>query len=177
MKGYAEDCGIYPVVCDVDDERKFLKSLNKVGARFGTTIVCFNADLMAGSEHVRSALAHAARTWDEGTQISRSLAMEALLYAGGTRQCLEATRFGIHPGHNSSHLCLCPDSVEALAELKAQGMIAPLPAGESLEEISSEKTTRLMDCFGITPEEIAVVGEERFSELVLERVALLEVHK
>ena len=51
---------------------------------------------------------------------------------------------------------------------------APEPAGG----ITAEKAARLSALFDITPEEIAAVGGDgRLEELVLERVALLEVSK
>jgi len=44
--------------------------------------------------------------------------------------------------------------------------------------INAEKTARLSALFDITPDEIAAVGGDgRLAELVLERVALLEVSK
>jgi KEOPS complex subunit Cgi121 len=45
------------------------------------------------------------------------------------------------------------------------------------EIISLEKATRLAALFDITPEEIAATGQDRIRDLVLERVALLDVSK
>jgi len=39
------------------------------------------------------------------------------------------------------------------------------------------KKTAIMQIFGITPEEISVVGEDKIPELVLERVALVDIIK
>ena len=49
--------------------------------------------------------------------------------------------------------------------------------GEHDETIDPGKRARLADLFGITPEEVAVVGEDRFRDLVIERVALLDVYR
>ena len=43
--------------------------------------------------------------------------------------------------------------------------------------IGPAKRSRLADLFDITPEEFQVVGVDRFRELVLERVALLDVYR
>jgi len=48
---------------------------------------------------------------------------------------------------------------------------------EGWETIDEEKRKRLSEAFGITPAEIRTAGQERFRELVLERVALLEVYR
>jgi KEOPS complex subunit Cgi121 len=45
------------------------------------------------------------------------------------------------------------------------------------EELDPAKRARLAILFSITAEEIAVVGEARFRDLVLERVALLDVYR
>jgi KEOPS complex subunit Cgi121 len=49
--------------------------------------------------------------------------------------------------------------------------------GGDWESIDPAKRARLAELFGITPEEILVVGEARFRDLVLERVALLDVYR
>jgi KEOPS complex subunit Cgi121 len=43
--------------------------------------------------------------------------------------------------------------------------------------MDTERRARLRELFSITNEEIAAVGESRFADLVLERVALLEVYR
>jgi KEOPS complex subunit Cgi121 len=48
---------------------------------------------------------------------------------------------------------------------------------ENWELIDDEKAARLAELFSITQEEIAVVGRDRLKDLVLERVALLEVNR
>jgi tRNA threonylcarbamoyladenosine modification (KEOPS) complex Cgi121 subunit len=45
------------------------------------------------------------------------------------------------------------------------------------ESIPAEKAARLASLFGITPEELDAAGPDRLVDLVLERVALLEVSK
>jgi KEOPS complex subunit Cgi121 len=45
------------------------------------------------------------------------------------------------------------------------------------ENISPQKAARLAALFDITPEEIEATGQNRIRDLVLERVALLEVSK
>ena len=56
----------------------------------------------------RAAVAQAARAFQEGTNISNTLEMEALLYAAGSRQCNIASSFGIHEGENRIYLCCSP---------------------------------------------------------------------
>jgi KEOPS complex subunit Cgi121 len=48
---------------------------------------------------------------------------------------------------------------------------------EDWEDIDSEKAGRLIELFCITPAELHASGPHRLKELVLERVALLEVYR
>jgi KEOPS complex subunit Cgi121 len=153
---------------------RFLGKLRAVGAAHATRIICFNADLMAGRAHVEAALVRALRAVRAGTAISASLEMEALLYASGNRQCSIAERFGIHEGKNRAYVCLCPPAEAAFGDLSASMEFTD----EDWEILSDEKQDRLKAAFGITPEELAAVGGPgRLRDLVLERVALLEVYR
>jgi KEOPS complex subunit Cgi121 len=168
------ECGIRTAVFRVSGCARFLGELRAIGAARGTWIVCFNADLMAGRAHAEAALGRALRAVRAGTAISSSLEMEALLYASGNRQCAVAERFGIHEGENRAWVCLCPPSGEALGDLEAVMEFVE----EDWEAIPSPKADRLREAFGITSGELAAAGgPDRLRELVLERVALLEVYR
>ncbi len=152
---------------------RFLHALRTIASDTGTTIICFNADNMAGIRHAEAALHHALRSWNAGTLIANSLEMEALLYASGSRQCSVASSFGVHLGKNRAYIGCCPacDGVwDALTPLVRF-------VHTNWEDIDAERRTRLQELFSISEEEIAAVGESRFADLVLERVALLEVYR
>jgi KEOPS complex subunit Cgi121 len=157
----------------VDDESAFLARLRRIADEHGVSIVCFNADFMAGIAHVRAALDHAIRSFSGEHTISNSFEMEALLYAAGTRQCQVAAGFGIHRGENRCYVCVCPSSAMAEKRVLALGTVMT----ENWEYISEDKKIRLMEIFSITKEEMETIRPERFPELVLERVALLDVYR
>lgn len=167
------DCDIRSAVVTVDDPADLLAAIRAIAEKYSTHIILFDQDRMAGRGHAEKAIAHAARTCREHRMIARTFEMEALLYAAGSRQCMVGREFGIHEGENHCFICLCPEVPEAWKALAAHlTMISDLE-----ETVSPEKRTRLMDLFSITEAELAVVGEERLNELVLERVALLEVFR
>lgn len=166
-------CEIYRARFTVDDNAAFLREIRTIADEFETHIILFDADRLAGRDHVEAALRHARRSWAGGDPIANSLEMEALLYAAGTRQCQVASSFGIHPGENRSYLVVCPPAPgvrDRLADLVRF-------VDEDWEEIGPAKRALLAKLFSITPEEVGVVGEERFGELVVERVALLDVYR
>jgi KEOPS complex subunit Cgi121 len=152
---------------------KFLSCLRDIANRHGVHIVCFNADLIAGCSHVKAAVEHAQRSVEGGDPIAKTFEMEALLYASGNRQCQDAAQFGLHGGENRCYLCISPPSKKAKIEL--ENMVGFVD--ENWETIDRKKKTLLLRLFSITPEEMEVVGEERLKDLVLERVALLEVYR
>ncbi len=166
-------CDIEQAVFEIEDCVRFLNWIREIAGECGTHIVVFDAERMAGREHARSALAHAWRSYFEGAPISNSFEMEALLYAAGTRQCLVATTFGVHEGPNRSFVCICPPSPAARERLAAGVTFVD----EDWEAIDAEKRERLIDLFGITSEELEVTGLHLLRDLVLERVALLEVYR
>lgn len=168
------DCVVRQVRVFVQDVSEFLDTVGEIAKRTGTHVVFFDADKVAGRGHVVSALRHAFRAKEAGRMISSRVEVEALLYAAGTRQIVEAVRFGLHEGANRAYIAICPENNEAWGE------IAPLvsPAdGEDWEALTPEKVEVLCALFSISPRELEVCGVGRVRELVLERVALLEVYK
>jgi KEOPS complex subunit Cgi121 len=125
--------------------------------------------MIAGERHVRKAVFNAVRSFRQGNPISNTLEMEALLYAAGTRQCAIASSFGIHNGENRIYVCCYPahkgvwEALSLCLELTE----------ENEEEMDQQKQERLITLFEISDSELETIGKERITDLVLERVALL----
>jgi len=157
----------------VNDRSEFLGTLQSIGRKHSTHIICFNADNIAGSRHAEAAIHYAQRSFFSGKPISNSFEMEALLFAAGTRQCNIAALFGIHENENVVFVCSCPVNGNVWEELSHHMHFV----NEAWDEITPEKEERLKSFFSITREELALVGSERIVDLVLERIALLEVYR
>jgi KEOPS complex subunit Cgi121 len=165
-------CDIRAAFCTSRDRPSFLGDLQAIAAANATHIICFNADMMAGTRHVKAAVAQAVRAFEEGTNISNTLEMEALLYAAGSRQCNIGASFGIHEGENRLYLC-CTPAPEGIRSALEPLFTFP---EEDWDVIDREKEERLRKLFAISSEEIAAAGGvDRITDLVLERVALLQV--
>jgi KEOPS complex subunit Cgi121 len=166
-------CDVRTATCFVGDRVAFLQKIRAVAESFDTHIICFNAGMLAGKQHARTALRHAVRSFQSGSMVSNTLEMEALLFAAGSRQCSIAALFGVHDGDNTMFVCCYPtrDGVwDALTPLMAV-------TDEDLDIIDPHKRAYLMKLFGITEEEIATCSGDCITELVLERIALLEVFR
>jgi KEOPS complex subunit Cgi121 len=158
--------------CTIRDPAAFLQDLRAVAADHETRIICFNADMIAGRVHAAAAVARAVRAFDEGVSISNTLEMESLLFAAGSRQCDTAASFGIHKGENRLYICCYPERAGVWAALEPLFCFVR----ESWDTIDPEKQKLLMETFAISPGEIAAAGgDRRIVDLVLERVALLQV--
>ncbi len=158
---------------EVADRDNFLSDLRRIARHAGTTIICFDAENLAGMRHAEAAILHAQRSWNAGSAVANSFEMEALLFVSGSRQCSVASSFGVHDGKNCSYICCCPpregvwDALAPLVRYVKDTRKAP----------KDKHRARLKRLFFISDEEIAAVGESKFTDLVLERVALLEVYR
>jgi len=99
--------------------------------------------------------------------------MEALLFAAGSRQCNVAAAFGLHEGENHLWVCCYPPGEGGWDALTT---ILHFQGGDFKECVDEKKRERLMQVFEITPEEVGTLDStDRIVDLVLERVALLDV--
>jgi len=175
MTGDIRTCEIRAATCRIADVPAFLSRLRDVAKQFRTHLICFNAEMLTGKRHAETALRYAVRSCRKGSAISNTLEMEALLYAAGSRQCNVAASFGIHEGENHLWVCCFPFSPGVWDALSTD---FSFPSEERLDFMDEGKRDALMKTFGITPEELSTLdGPEKIEDLVLERVALLEVQR
>ncbi|HEX3001894.1 MAG TPA: KEOPS complex subunit Cgi121 [Methanoregula sp.] len=175
MTSRTQGCEIRAATCRIADVPAFLGRVRAVAKQFSTHVICFNANMLAGKRHAETALRYAVRSCSKGVAISNTLEMEALLCASGSRQCNVAASFGIHEGENRLWVCCYPPSPEIWVALCTD---FSFPGNEGEEIIDREKRERLINIFGITLEELGTLDNpEKILDLVLERVALLEVQR
>jgi KEOPS complex subunit Cgi121 len=157
----------------VDDRDSFLRMIQAIAQSHSTHLVCFDADKLAGRGHAEAALFHAQRSFFSERSISNSFEMEALLFAAGSRQCMVASLFGIQEGENRMFICAYPVNKDIWQDLSPHMHFVT----EAWDKITSDKEARLMDLFNISQEELDVVGRDRMKDLILERIALLNVNR
>ena len=153
----------------IDNVDEFLHLLREKGSKSNSVIQVLDADKLAGEEHIRFAVEKAISSFERGKNVANDLAKEIMLYAAGTRQIKKAVKLGIHEGKNNIVFVAIGDETD-LSDFDDITPASVLPYTESKKE-------ELMDIFNITDEEIGAVGSDRIPELVLERVALVDVMK
>ena len=149
--------------------KETIAQINDAADKADSTVVLFDAEKIAGFAHIESAVAHAKRSFAEGKQIARSLSMEILVYASGQRQCLLASKFGLHDGENKVYVLILDGDEEKAAALVREIVSECEPFAPNKEKLKAE--------FGITDAEMEAAGENRIEELVIERVALVDAWK
>ncbi|MEW5747303.1 MAG: KEOPS complex subunit Cgi121 [Candidatus Thermoplasmatota archaeon] len=132
----------------------------------GSEALVMDGDMVFGADHVASALHHAAKAAAEGRNSSDSLAMETLLYASGERQLSAAIR-KMSVGGGTRRV--------VLAVLR--GSFGPGEGWAPLPPVDGAADRARLRRFGVTDVEMSTVAEGRLSELVLERVAAVDVIK
>jgi len=153
----------------IKDIEIFLAKIKEISKGKDTVILALDADKLAGKEHLMFAIEKAMKSFKTGRNIANDLGKEIMLYAAGTRQINRAMNIGVHNGNNNIALVAIGDDVDLslFEEITRKHVL----------QYEGSKNRGLVEIFNITDEEIKVVGVERIPELVLERVALVDVLK
>lgn len=132
-----------------------------------TQVLVTRADMVFGVDHLRTALYHAKKAIAEGRNASDSLALETLLYASGERQLSSALK----------KMTVDEGTVEVVVAKLSEGAFKPKPSWKSMPDEQEEPSRERLLKFGITDAELATVGDKSHVELVLEKVAAVDVLK
>ncbi len=140
----------------------------------------FNAKLVAGWRHLYFAALNALKAFKNGTNISKNLAVECLLYASARRQIKVALDLvGIEPGSSQIAVLIVADKKSLAASSLAEvSSLIHGRRGDEVLDMSKEKIALIRRLFNISDVELAAKleanGEEKaLSDLVIEHVALL----
>jgi tRNA threonylcarbamoyladenosine modification (KEOPS) complex Cgi121 subunit len=148
----------------------------------GSDIQFFDGGHIAGKEHLEIAAINASNAFKLGINISRSLAMEALLYASAQRQ-IDAAIAKIGVTQDSATVGFIAfsgtqDEAQALEDRIARIVGAELDE-DLLDEWSEKKARNITTLYGISATELEAIKmpdqevDTAIKKAVLERVALL----
>ncbi len=139
----------------------------------------FDAGMIAGFDHLYFATLNALKAFEAKQNISKNLAVEALLFASGQHQIKRAVEL-LGLKHGSSEVIVLVIAEDRSKDLKTLERISKLLGGEAcldVIELTDEKAARIKAAFGITDLEIESTlrqsEKEALSMLLVERGALL----
>ena len=148
----------------------------------GIEIQFFDGGRVAGKEHLEIAAINASHAFKSGIGISRSLAMETLLYASAQRQIDAAiARIGVTQDSKTVGLVAFSETGEdaKVLEEKITQIVGVELNEKLLEEWSEDKTRNIAALYDISATELEAVKmprqeiNEAIKKAVIERVALL----
>ncbi|MDF1533975.1 MAG: KEOPS complex subunit Cgi121 [Methanosarcinaceae archaeon] len=168
------DTSIVTGLIQIEDLREFLKKLNDIYSANNITIQALNADMIAGERHILFAVKKAINAMKTHTNVANDLGVEIMRYAAGERQIEKAFMMGLHDGENRVLFVLVG---EGQSLLLASNALLEIIDEKSLIDYSPSKRESIISQFNITEFEIEAVGEDKIPELVIERVALVDVLK
>jgi len=178
------NCKIVVGTVSINSVDDFLSVLREIARKYAVTIQAMDAGLIAGGEHITSAVTKAIRAVSKNQSITSDLGLEILLYAAGKRQIERALAMGVTEGDKKVAIVIVDARGEKDLELVAEEVKRKTGLKEeSIRELeldvehNEHKRDKLKKFFAITEEELNAVGEQKLKMLVLERVALLDVLK
>jgi tRNA threonylcarbamoyladenosine modification (KEOPS) complex Cgi121 subunit len=139
----------------------------------------FNADLIATREHLHFAVLNALQAFKDKTNISKSPAMETMLYAAMQRQIQGAIqKIGINRvSQNVAVVILGKDKGQVELALMVVSSFFGVKPDESVLEFTAQKQVAIKERFQITENEIKTVTKgdtaKAIVNLIIEREALL----
>ena len=158
---------------------EFLKA-NRKEINHTVDVQFFDAELIASQQHLYFAALNALQAFQNKTNISKSPAMETMLYASAQRQIQRAIqRCGIKPEtKNMAVLIIGEKQTSIQSGLEAISKYVGVKPDEKVLEMSKAKEKKIIKTFQITDEELKTIiknndREEAVVNLVIERVALL----
>jgi tRNA threonylcarbamoyladenosine modification (KEOPS) complex Cgi121 subunit len=174
---YVEITG-FSNVC-IKDSEEFVKATRKETPQ-STWVQFFDAELVATWQHLYFAVLNALLAFKNERNISKSVAMEAMLYASAQRQIRKALDFmGVKCESANVAVVIIGESAGSVkALLSAVSRRVGEKPDDAVLEVSEEKAQIISEAFGVTETELETVmaksnGTQALVNLVIERMALL----
>jgi len=169
--------GAYGIIKNIDS---FVQHLLLFSKKENLVIQAFDATGIYGKEHLISATIHAQRAFEQGRNSTNSLGLEILLYAAGERQIQKAIKnLGVKKGKQQIAFILTNDMAQKTNRRIKKAVIKRLLEMFHLisDDTVLEGNRNTLKRFGITSQELSTLPESNYGNLILEKIALVDVIK
>jgi KEOPS complex subunit Cgi121 len=157
---------------NIQDTDDFLKKVGSFAKNNGLVIQVVDANLVYGKNHLISAANHASRAMERKTNTTNSLEMEILLYASGERQLkLAIPKMGVKENGTKVAFVLVGDKIYSKIIDEFLSILSLSRDDKVLE--GNEDTLKK---FGLN-DEIKTVTKDKYGDLILEKVAMVDIIK
>jgi len=169
--------GAQGTITDVD---MFLSKLLGISKDKDVVVQAFDAQVIYGSDHLLSATQHAQRAFYQKTNATNSLLLEIILYAAGERQIHKALKkVGVKKGKQHLAFVLIIERKKNQKEKPYETIIDSILRSfhftRNDKVLEGDKDT--LKRFGITDQEICTIPESKYGDLILEKIAMVDVIK
>ena len=158
----------------------FFKKILALSEEFKITIQAVDAELIYGKNHLISASKHAQRAFEQRKNLTNSLAMEILLYASGERQIQKALqKIGVKKGNIPiAFIFMNRFGCETKGEISDE-IIEKILATFDLKRDDKvlEGDINTLKKFGVLQQELKTVPEDKYGDVILEKVAMVDIIK
>lgn len=158
----------------IDDLSIFLNSLNSFSQISNIKIQGFDARKIIDTDHLLFSIQRARSAFENGENEAKDIGLEVLRFSSGQRKIDKSFSIGLIQGENRSIFVFFGESEEQL-ENAENAFKTEFELKVCADLTIEEKKPFLMKQFGITEEELSAVGENRLKDLIMERVALVDV--
>jgi len=167
---------IIGAVGEIKNIETFLKNINNFSKKHNVLIQTFDANVIFGKNHILSAVAHAQRAIDRKTNTTNSLEMEILLYSSGERQLkLAIPKMGVKKGKTKIAVVFLEEKKVNLSNQEINEFLNLVSLNRNDKVLEGDKNT--LRLFGIDDNEIETVTKEKYGNLILEKVAMVDILK
>ena len=138
----------------------------------------FDADYIYGIDHLKTAFDHAKRAYSQNRQTARTLGMETLLYASGEYQIKNAIeKVGLKENSDKLGILLYArdNSTDNNLDKNFDNFMKEFELTRDDNVLDGDVNT--LESFGISKEELSAVPKSKWLELILEKVALVDIIK
>jgi KEOPS complex subunit Cgi121 len=164
----------------LNDIDLFLADLLSFSKKENIVIQALDADLVYGKDHLISAASHAIRACEQKTNATNSLALEILLYAAGERQIQKAIKkIGVKKGKQGIAFVLV-DEAKRPSDRKTYDAVV----NRLLKTFHFKRDDKILEGdintlkrFGITAQELRTVPENKYADMILEKIAMIDIIK
>ncbi|MCL2549563.1 MAG: KEOPS complex subunit Cgi121 [Methanimicrococcus sp.] len=170
----AQAVSIVSGVISIPDLPAFLKSLNDFSAEYGVKIQSFDARKIADADHLMFAVHRASEAFLAGTNQAKDIGLESMRFSSGQKQIDKSFSMGLVQGENRGLFVFFGASDEQLKSAQ-NAFTGVFCLKKDVPFSPDEKKPFLMKQFGITDEELNAIGADKLKELVMERVALVDI--
>ncbi len=166
---------IIGAIGSIKDVDIFLKQISSFAKDNNLVIQAFDANVIYGKKHLISAVEHAVRAIERKTNTTNSLEMEILLYASGERQLkLAIPKIGVKKGEANISLVFF-NKIRRFSDLLIEEFLDQLSLKR--EDKVLKGTIDTLKKFGLNDSEIKTVTKAKYKDLILEKVAMVDVIK